>query len=334
MRGPTNWALAVRRPCGEIFVSVNALNTLAQRFPRMNVLFVRGIFALVDSLAIGVKSLLMSGAIQLEESEEDGDCDGDAYGDAATGDGAVHEDVVAEAEASLSTWMITVTMILSLAAFLGIFIVLPSFISSLVSDRIGNTFLFNVVEGLIRITIFVGYLALVSLMPDMRRVFEYHGAEHKVVHAYEAGIDLSADNASFEKKEHLRCGTAFIMIIMIISVLVFSCLGRPPLWLRILERLAIIPFLAALSYELIKVAARFEGSVVVRLLMWPGLLLQRITTREPDTAQIEVAIAALDAALSDEKEAVRDAVPGAPSASDCERAGGTACCPGVHFRDV
>ncbi len=309
MRGPEEWALAVRRPCGKIFLSVNPTTTLTQRFPRWNVFPLRGIFALVDSLVIGIKSLSMSGAISLEEEPEgEGGREGTAEPESpAPGEGAAAGGdcdeagarEAAERAAAMPKAAIAVSMLMALALFLGLFFVLPSLIANWFDHLISNTVVYNLVEGLIRIAIFVGYLAVMSLLPDIRRVFQYHGAEHKVVHAYEEGKRLTPGEASVFSTAHVRCGTAFVLIVFVLSILVFSLLGRPALWLRVVERLAIIPLVAAFSYEIIKFAGRHEDSTPVKIIMSPGLLLQRLTTRQPDESQLEVAIAALEAAVGE-----------------------------------
>lgn len=333
MRGPGQWALAVRRPCGEIFLSVKPSATLAQRFPRLNVFPLRGIFALGDSLAIGIRSLSMSGAISLEELEGEEGCgpagaeggdpsdpsgngpglatappragapdpEGGAApdGEAEGGRGSAEADRAAERAAGMPKAAIAMSMLMALGLFLGLFFVLPAVIASKFDDLISSTVAYNLAEGSIRILIFVGYLLVMSLLPDIRRVFQYHGAEHKVVHAYEKGKMLTAEEASEFSTAHMRCGTAFILIVMVLSILVFSLLGRPALWLRVLERLAIIPLVAAFSYEIIRFAGRHEESILVKIIMSPGLLLQRLTTREPDDRQLEVAAAALRAAVGE-----------------------------------
>ncbi|MBU4301682.1 MAG: DUF1385 domain-containing protein [Actinobacteria bacterium] len=275
MRGPKKWALAVRRPSGEMFITVNPINTLAQRYPRLNRFPLRGILVLVDSLVIGVKSLSLSASVSLEEPAGEGEGPGEG----------------------LSSWEFAIAILLALVLFLGLFIVAPTVIAKSLDRFLPNTILYNLVEGGLRITIFIAYLAAMSLLPDIRRVFEYHGAEHKVVHAYEAGDPLTPESAEKFSAAHMRCGTTFVLVVLVISVLIFSLFGRPALWLRIVERLAIIPLVAAISYEIIKMAGKHENSLVVRVIMAPGLWLQRLTTRKPDTEQLEVAIDALTAAM-------------------------------------
>jgi uncharacterized protein YqhQ len=199
----------------------------------------------------------------------------------------------------LGTIETTVALIIALALFLGLFIVVPAVLARALDQYLSNTVLYNLFEGFLRLTIFVIYLVAISRLPDVKRMFAYHGAEHKVVHAYEAGLPLTEESARQFSTAHMRCGTAFIVIVFVISILAFSLLGRPALWLRIVERLAIIPLVAAVAYEIIRLAGKRENSRLVRTLLAPGLWLQRITTREPDADQIEVAIRALEAALGE-----------------------------------
>jgi len=326
MRTTDKWSLAVRRPGGDMFVTVNPILTLAQKYPRWNKFPIRGMFALADSLIIGVKALSISGGISLEALDEEEEGEDSAQQDDAGGTPALRddaggtpalreedggtpalpdEDAAEEPEAKdeakpISTPQIAIALVISLALFLGLFIVVPAVLAKQFDTVVHNTVVYNLIEGGIRIGVFILYLAAMALMPDIKRVFEYHGAEHKVVHAYEAGEPLTPESASKFSTAHMRCGTAFILIVFVISILVFSFMGRPALWLRILERLAIIPFVAAFSYEIIKFAGRYEDSRAMRVIMYPGLLLQKLTTREPDEEQLEVAIDALKAAISTE----------------------------------
>ena len=312
MRGRERWALAVRRPSGEVSVTVNPTRTLAQRYPRWNNFPVRGIFAFVDSMVIGVKALMISGAIYAADASAE-PAPQAAERQRADADQAVlnaetkaiaenlkaddDTNATADQSESLPKSAIALALVFGLALFLGLFIVLPAVVANWIGGHATSTIVYNLIEGGIRIAIFIGYLALMSMMPDIRRVFQYHGAEHKVVHIYEDGLPLTPEYAARFSTAHMRCGTAFIMIVMILSILVFSLLGRPALWLRVLERLAVIPLVAAISYEIIRFAGRHEDSTLMKILMSPGLLLQKITTREPDESQLEVAIKALEAAI-------------------------------------
>ncbi len=304
MRGRKRWALAVRRPCGEVFVTVNPTTTLAQKYPGWNKFPLRGIFAFADSLVIGVKALSISGAISLEEDTEeppprDAAEEVHASIEACGGDTATEEEV--RKAMAMPKVAIALSLALSIAVFLGLFIVLPAVAANSLNRHVSNTVVYNLIEGGIRVAVFVGYLAVMSLLPDIRRVFQYHGAEHKVVHAYEDGLPLTPESAQHFSTAHMRCGTAFIMIVFILSILVFSLMGRPALWLRVLERVAIIPLVAAISYEIIRFAGKHEDSTVMKVLMSPGLLLQKLTTRQPDESQLEVAIEALKAAVDDDQ---------------------------------
>lgn len=303
MRGPSKWALAVRRPNGEIFVTVDPAKTVAQKHPKWNIFVIRGILALADSLIIGMKSLTMSANIALEE--EDGNPQSQEDPGTSAGEGSLSKNSDKpgkgqnEPESALSGWEMVISITLAMVFFVGIFIAAPTVAARFLDPYIHNTVLYNLVEGVIRVTVFIIYLVLVSLMPDIRRVFEYHGAEHKTVNAYESGMSLYPGSVIGFPKEHMRCGTSFLLIVMVLSVVLFSFFGRPALWLRIVERLAIIPLVAGISYEIIKLTARYKGSRLLRIVVVPGIWLQKITTREPDKDQIEVAIRALEAATSD-----------------------------------
>ncbi|MCK4843477.1 MAG: DUF1385 domain-containing protein, partial [Dehalococcoidia bacterium] len=187
------------------------------------------------------------------------------------------------------------TVAVSLALGVALFFMVPLFATRYLIDPHVNSVLLSVVlEGLIRIGIFIAYLKLVGLMPDIRRVFAYHGAEHKVVNAYEAGVPLEVESVKHYSTAHARCGTAFIFIVLIIAIFVFALVGQPTLWIRILSRIALLPVIAAISYEIMKFGAGHTNNKIVRVLLAPGLMLQSITTREPDDSQLETAISALN----------------------------------------
>jgi uncharacterized protein YqhQ len=313
MRGPERWALAVRRPDQSLYITVNPTRTLAQRYPRANVFGVRGILGLADSLIIGYKSLYISAGISLEETEDakEGEVEGadpevaeELPGKTRKKTGRRKERRGKETpkrepgELGPEMW---IAMAIALVLFVGLFIVLPTIIAKSLDRYLTNTILYNLVEGGIRVTFFIAYLALMSLMPDIRRVFAYHGAEHMVVHAYEHGLPLTPESAEHYSTAHMRCGTAFLLIVLVASVLIFSLMGRPAVWVRVLERIAVIPLVAALAYEIIRFAGRHEDSLAMKVIMAPGLLLQRLTTRKPDREQLEVAIAALQAAVGGEE---------------------------------
>ena len=235
---------------------------------------IRGVVALYESLKIGMKALGISANAQLEEPDE---------------------------EIGGKTWGFTI--FLSLAFAIGLFFVLPVTVASFWKDQLGNSVTFVVVEKLIRIGIFLGYLWAISHINDLRRVFEYHGAEHKVISCYEAGEPLTPENAEKFSRLHVRCGTSFLLIVMIIAVFVFAPIGRPDLHWLILSRIVGIGLVAGLAYEVIRWAGRNRRKRWVRTLMWPGLQLQKLTTREPSLDQLAVSVAALEAVLAVEDPA-------------------------------
>lgn len=282
MRGRETWAVAVRRPTQDIYVEARPVNSLAERHPIFRRPLFRGVAALAESLSIGVRALMLSANQSLEEDEK------------------------------LTPRQMALTMTFAIAAFIGIFIVLPTLGLSVVNRRIHQTLTYNVIEGLVRITIFIGYLLLISRLGDIRRVFMYHGAEHKTIAAYEAGEEVLDSNVVDRYSTlHVRCGTNFLIIVMILTIFVFTFFGRPVLWLRVLERVLAIPLIAGISYEALRIGARYGRNPLVRALMKPGLWLQKITTRPPSPEQIEVAIRAFEAVLP---EAERGKVARLPSA--------------------
>jgi uncharacterized protein YqhQ len=235
------------------------------RYPILKIPVVRGVVALVESLAIGVRALTMSANESLGEEEQE-----------------------------LSKKEIGVTLVVAFGFAVALFFLAPLFLTGLFERWLGEGFLFWLVEGLVRVTIFVVYLVIVTRLPDLRRVFEYHGAEHMSIHALEHGEELTPDAVGKYRTLHLRCGTSFLLIVLVVSIFVFAAVGRPAWYLLLLSRVVLIPLIAGISYEIIKWAGRHEGSAVVRTIMWPGLAMQWLTTRQPDRAQIEVAIAALE----------------------------------------
>jgi uncharacterized protein YqhQ len=230
---------------------------------------VRGVVALAESLNIGFKALGISANAQLPDGEED---------------------------ISSATWAATIVAGLALA--IGLFFVVPVALTSLFKDQLGSAVLFWLVEGVLRTAIFLGYLWLISRMRDLRRVFEYHGAEHKVISCFEAGEPLTPERAARFSRLHPRCGTSFLLIVMIVAIFVFAPVGLPAWYLLVATRIIGVPLIAGLSFELIKWAGRNRAKRWVRGVMWPGLQLQKLTTREPDADQLAVAVAAMDAVLA------------------------------------
>jgi uncharacterized protein YqhQ len=269
MRGVSTWAAAVRTPDGEIEITSEPVVSWARRHRILRIPVVRGVVALAESLKIGFRALAFSANAQMDEDEE---------------------------PIGGFTWGLTVA--LSLALAVGLFFVIPVGLTSLIKDQLGSAVLFWLVEGVVRTAIFIGYIAAISRLPDLRRVFEYHGAEHKTISCFEAGDELSPARAARYSRLHPRCGTSFLLIVMVLAIFVFAPLGLPEWYWLVLSRVLGIPLIAGLSYEVIKWAGRNRRRAWVRTLMWPGLMLQNLTTREPDHDQLAVAIASLEEVLA------------------------------------
>lgn len=273
MRGEREWAVCVRAPSGQIVTRSDALPSAIYRSRWARLPFVRGLTMLWDSLGLGMRALMWSADVALAE----------------------------ETDAHLSGPLAWGTVALSMAAGVGLFFLLPMFLVSLIDRAIPSALGSNLLEGLVRLGLFVGYLWAIGFMPDIRRVFAYHGAEHKTINAYEAGAPLEPESVARYSRAHTRCGTGFLLIVLVLFVLIATLVGRPPLLLRLASRLVLIPVVAGLAYEIIKWSARwYERSALVRLALAPGLALQRLSTREPDAAMLEVSIAALQRVLASE----------------------------------
>jgi uncharacterized protein YqhQ len=269
MRGVSTWAVGVRKPDGEIDVQSFPLVSWTKRHRAFRLPIVRGVVALVESLNIGFKALGMSANAQLDEEEE---------------------------PISGAMWFGTVLVALLFAV--GLFFVVPVGLTSLFKDQLGSAFLFWLVEGVVRTAIFLGYIVLIARVRDLRRVFEYHGAEHKTISCFEAGLPLTPENAQRFSRLHPRCGTSFLLIVMIVAIFVFAPIGLPAWYLLLASRILGVPLIAGLSFEVIKWAGRNRRTPWVQKLMWPGMQLQKLTTREPDHDQLAVAIAAMEAVLA------------------------------------
>jgi uncharacterized protein YqhQ len=281
MRGVSVWAVACRTPEGEIQITSEPIVSWAKRSRILRLPVIRGVVALAESLKIGFRALAISANAQLADEEEPQEIGG-------------------------FTWGLTIFFSLLLAV--GLFFVIPVGATSLIKDWLGSALLFWLVEGVLRTAIFIGYLALISKLPDLRRVFQYHGAEHKTISTFEAGDALTPANARQYSRLHPRCGTSFLLIVMVLAIFVFAPIGLPAWYWLVLSRILGIPLIAGLSYEVIKWAGKNRNKRWVRALMWPGLMLQNLTTREPDDDQLEVAIQSLKAVLAveDPYEAKRD----------------------------
>ena len=275
MRGISVWAVAVRTPEGQIEVESESIKPWAQRHRLWRVPIIRGVVALAESMKIGFKALAISANAQLEEDDE----------------GEKEE---------IGGFVWGLTIFLSLLLAVGLFFVVPVGITSIFKDKLGSPFLFWLVEGILRTGIFIAYIAAISKMPDLRRVFEYHGAEHKTISCYEAEDELTPARAKLYSRLHPRCGTSFLLIVMVLAIFVFAPIGLPAWYWLVLSRIVGIPVIAGLSYEVIKWAGKNRRKRWVRAVMWPGLMLQNLTTREPDEEQLAVAIASLNAVLARE----------------------------------
>ncbi|MDD4876606.1 MAG: DUF1385 domain-containing protein [Dehalococcoidales bacterium] len=264
MRGQKSMVTAVRRPNGGLAMNTQLLGTIYTGWIRRTPLL-RGIIVLLESLVLGIKTLLYSANVSLEEEDE-------------------------KISGSLVWLMVTVSLILSIA----LFFLAPLFITKLIDPYINSSILFHLIEGCIRLFIFILYLKLMGLAPDIKRLFAYHGAEHKTVNAYENGVPLEVDAVKKYSTAHVRCGTSFMFSVLIIAILVFAVIGRPEsIWLMILFRIILIPLIAGIGYEITHFSGNHTNNIFIRTILYPGLLLQKLTTSEPDDSQLEVAISAL-----------------------------------------
>jgi len=283
MRGPRNWAVAVRKPDGEIAQVARAIDPLMARHWAARLPIVRGVVALGESLAIGFRALSVS-ANYAAQDEAEGDAE----------------------PAEIGRWALVFSFAVAIGFVLMVFKVGPALLTDLLPIKSGGWFV--LVEGLIRVTLFVIYLAALSLIPSLRRVFQYHAAEHKAINAYEAGEELTPEVTQRHSLIHPRCGTAFLLWVMVIGVFVFALFGRPAWYWLIVSRIALLPVIAGIAYELIRFAGKHQDNRILMTLLAPGLWLQRLTTRQPTLDQIEVSIRALREVLEREGEAAPTAV--------------------------
>lgn len=264
MRGPGCIATAVREPAGTIVVKKEPLHSVTERYPLLKKPMIRGVVALAESLLYGLRALAFSAQAAGEEEEQ------------------------------LSVKEIAMTMAFSMVLAVVLFIVIPTYATRFLHELTDDPRLLNLLEGVFRMGIFLAYILGISMMKDIQRVFQYHGAEHKTIHAYEAGVPLTVENVRTFSTLHPRCGTNFLLIVMVVSIIVFAFLGWPDLTTRILSRIVLMPVVAGIAYEIIRFAGRSKSPWVATAIA-PGLWLQNLTTREPSDDQIEVAIQALEA---------------------------------------
>ncbi len=296
MRGKHSWGMAVRRPSGAIARVAYPLESLGSRYRWLRLPVVRGVVSLYESLSLGIKALGISANIGLEDPEAG---DGDE-GPASTGQTEIDD------KPAFGWKEMAITVVVAIAFAVGLFVVVPLAVVKYFEDTFSNPFIFNLVEGVIRIVIFILYLVVVSFLPDLRRVFQYHGAEHKVIHAYESCGRPDAKRAVGFSTRHPRCGTGFLLLVMVIAVFLFAIVGKPSLPWLVLSRILGIPLIIGISYEIgIKWAGKHPNGFFARILLWPGIQLQRLTTREPTPDQLEIAAAALEEVIRmDERERV------------------------------
>ena len=288
MKGPKEIATAVRKSDGEIVIDKKAVSSLVTKYHVNKIPVVRGVFAFFDSMISSIKALMWSAEFFDVEGEENSESKFDKWLEDKFGDKV--KDIV-----------IYVSLLISLVFSVALFFILPNIITGFVAKFIESNILKSLIEGVVRIAIFLSYVLLVSRMEDIKRVFQYHGAEHKTIFCYEAGLELTPENARNMSRLHPRCGTSFLVFVMIISIVLFSFISWENMWIRLGLRLALLPVVAGLSYEIIRWAGRSKSKIVC-VLSKPGMWLQNITTREPDDSQLEVAITAMKAVLTDNKE--------------------------------
>lgn len=285
MRGSQKMCVAVRAPDSEIVIHCEPLNPRIYASFIAKIPFVRGLTMLWDTLGLGIRTLMFSADVAMGEEEAE------FSGPIAWG-----------------------TIAFSLTMAVAIFFVGPLLLLGLVDRYIASSFASNVLEGVIRMAMFLGYVWAIGFIPDIQRVFSYHGAEHKTINTYEAGDELTVESVGGHTLIHPRCGTSFLLVVMVVSILVFSLLGRPPLLLRIASRIVLIPVIAGIAYEFIKFSAAHQDHWLMRLLIAPGLWLQSFTTRQPDASMLEVAIAALQRLLVEEHLVAADETGAEPVA--------------------
>ncbi len=288
MRSPESVTVAIRKNDGQIVVKKESYIALSKRYKLLNLPIIRGAVVLIESLYLGIKALSFSAEEAMEEESPPKKESGKAKIAASTGETVKKEKIFT------TLWLI-LSLLMGFALALLIFFYLPLILTGLTGVKGG--FLFNLIDGLIRITFFLIYVWAISLWKSMRRIFEYHGAEHKSIFTFEAGKDLTVENAKKYSTRHPGCGTSFLLIVMLVSILVFMFLGRPHTISDRLTRLLFVPLIAGISYELTKLSRKKRKNRIVKMLIVPGLWLQKITTKEPDEAQLKVALAALKSAL-------------------------------------
>lgn len=274
MKGKQWMAIAVRRPDGEIVVETEKVKSVTDHLTFLKWPFLRGVVSLIETMFIGMKAITFSANQALDEGEE---------------------------EQQLTWWEMLLSILVAFGMAIALFVIFPAGVTRLVQGHISSNILLNLVEGLVKVSAFIGYILVISLMKDINRIWMYHGAEHVTIHAYEKGDELTPENASRYETLHPRCGTNFIFIVIIISIIFFSFFGRPAFLQRILIHLALLPVIAGVSYEVLRKAGEDKVNPIIYLLARPGMWVQKLTTRRPTDDQIEVAITSLKAVLAAEQ---------------------------------
>lgn len=278
MRGRKHMAVAVRNPKGDIVLHTEPLNPRIYSSFINKVPFLRGFTLLWDALVLGMRTLMYSAQVAIEDEED-------------------------ENAADFSGPMAWGTVAFSLILVVAVFFVSPLLLIKLIEWLVGSIPILaqHIIEGVVRLALFIGYIWAISHMDDIKRVFGYHGAEHKAINAYEQGVELTPEKVAQCSIVHPRCGTAFLLIVLVISIFVFALVGNPPLWLKVVSRVVLIPVIAGIAYEFLKFSAAHQHNPIIKILIAPGLALQKMTTREPDTSMLEVSIAALQKLLAAEQ---------------------------------
>ena len=287
MRGPQKQAIAVRRPDGEIELKVTELQLIKDKYPILGIPIVRGVANFISSMVNGVRAITYSASFLPEEEQEE----------PSKFDIWIEKKLGSEkAEKVITGFAVFLGIVLAVA----LFFMLPTVITGFAGRAVESRALLNIIEGAVRIIIFLGYMILVSRMKDIKRIWQYHGAEHKTIFCYENRLPLTPENAAKQSRFHPRCGTSFLFLVMIISIIVFSVVSWSNVLIRLLLRLVLLPVVVGISYELIKLAGRYDN-IVTRIISAPGKALQRITTAEPDESMLEVAIASMKAVIPEEE---------------------------------
>ena len=280
MRHGDDYAVAVRKPDGEIFVQKEEYHSVIKWKALTKIPFIRGVFNFIDSMVLGIKTLMFSAEFYEDEEE-------------VKSEKELTEEEIAKKEKQ-EKWMMNATVAISVVIAVAVFMVLPYFLSSLLKPRMPSYHLRTLVEGFVRIGIFILYIALISRMDDIQRTFMYHGAEHKCINCIEHGLPLTVDNVRISSRQHKRCGTSFLFFVLAISIILLMLIQVESPLMRVIVRIALIPVIAGISYEVLKLAGRSENPII-NILSRPGLAIQKLTTKEPDDSMIEVAIQAVEA---------------------------------------